>query len=114
MLTEDPMASVSRPEPNLLALGGEIDLNESPAVREALKGLIDQKLPNVVIDMSAVSYIDSSGLAVLIDAMQRVQSYGGRFLLCGLAESVRTVFEIARLDQVFKIVADKAAAMSGA
>ncbi len=101
------MATVSHPEPNLVSLEGEIDLHESPNVRDALKGLIEQKLPRVFVDMTQVGYIDSSGLAVLIDAMQRIQSYGGKFSLFGLRDSVRTVFEIARLDQVFKIYPDK-------
>jgi anti-sigma B factor antagonist len=104
------MATVSHPEPNTIALEGEIDLHESPGVREALKGLIEQRAPSVFVDLTGVTYIDSSGLAVLIDAMQRIQSYGGRFSLYGLRDSVRTVFEIARLDQVFRIFPDKTAA----
>ena len=60
--------------------------------------------PNrLVVDLSKVSYIDSSGLAVLIEAMQNVEAYGGRFFLAGLQENVRPIFEIARLDQVFII-----------
>ena len=108
------MASVTHPEPNLVVLEGEIDLHESPNVREALKGLIENKLNRVLVDMSAVTYIDSSGLAVLIDAMQRIQAYGGKFALFGLRDGVRTVFEIARLDQVFKIFASKDAASTAA
>ncbi len=106
------MASVSTPEPNLLVLEGEIDLHESPRVKEKLNPLIEQKHPRVLIDMTAVSYIDSSGIAVLIDAMQRLRAQGGQLALFGIQESVRNVFEIARLDQVFNIYADKAAASS--
>lgn len=105
------MATVSHPEPNLVALEGEIDLHESPTVRDALRGLIEQQLPRVMVDMSQVGYIDSSGLAVLIDAMQRIQAYGGKLSLFGLRDGVRTVFEIARLDQVFKIYPDKKTAL---
>jgi anti-sigma B factor antagonist len=107
------MATVSSPEPGVLALEGEIDLHESPAVREKLNPLIDAKLPRIVVDLSGVSYIDSSGLALFIEAMQRIQSYGGKFALCGLTATVRTIFEIARLDQVFQIFPDKAAAQAG-
>ena len=105
------MASVSNPEPNVLALEGEIDLHESPQIREAFAPLIAKKLPRLLIDLSGVSYIDSSGLAVFIDAMQRMQSYGGQLALFGLRESVRNIFKIARLDQVFKIFPDKNAAL---
>lgn len=106
------MATVSHPEPNLIALEGEIDLHESPAVRDALKTLIEQKTPQVLIDLSDVHYIDSSGLAVLIDAMQRIQAYGGKFALFGLRASVQNVFQIARLDQVFRIFPNKTAAIA--
>jgi anti-sigma B factor antagonist len=103
---------VTHPEPNVIALEGEIDLHESPNVREALRELIEQKMPRVFVDMGEVSYIDSSGIAVLIDAMQRIQAYGGRLALFGIRENVRAVFEIARLDQVFRIFPDKKAAIS--
>jgi anti-sigma B factor antagonist len=114
MLTEEnPMASVSNPEPHILALEGEIDLHESPHVKEQINPLIEQKLPKVFIDLSGVSYIDSSGIAVFIEAMQRIQAYGGKLGLFGIRKSVQTIFEIARLDQVFRIFPDKAAAESG-
>ncbi len=90
-------------QPELIPLEGEIDLHESPQVIERLNPLIARKLPHIHLDMSRVSYIDSSGLAAFIDAMQRIQAYGGEFALVAMRESVRKIFEISRLDQVFKI-----------
>jgi anti-sigma B factor antagonist len=75
-----------------------------------MQPLLAAKLPQIVVDLSQVSYIDSSGLALFIEAMQRVQAYGGTFVLCGLRESVSHIFNIARLDQVFRIFPDRAAA----
>jgi anti-sigma B factor antagonist len=89
--------------PNVLPLEGEIDLHVSPRVTAALGAMIDQKPERLVVDLSAVSYIDSSGLAVLIEGMQKVEEYGGKFVLAGLQEKVRPIFEMARLDQVFII-----------
>ena len=106
------MASYSKSEPNVLSLEGEIDLHESPQIREALTPMIERKLPRLLIDLTGVSYIDSSGLAVFIDAMQRVQSYGGQLALFGIGETVRNIFHIARLDQVFKIFPDKNTALA--
>ncbi len=101
-------------DPQILALEGEIDLHESPHLKDQINPLIDKKLSRVFIDMTGVSYIDSSGLAVLIDAMQRIHAYGGELLLFGIRENVRHIFEIARLDLVFKIFTDKAAALQSA
>lgn len=108
----DTLHAVSQPEPNIISLEGEIDLHESPNVREALRPLIEQKVPRIYVDMTQVGYIDSSGLAVLIDAMQRIANYGGKFGLIGIRPAVRTVLEIARLDQVFRVYPDRASAVS--
>jgi anti-sigma B factor antagonist len=95
--------SSSSREPEVVALEGEIDLHESPMLIERLNPLIARKLPRIHLDLSRVSYIDSSGLAAFIDAMQRIQAYGGEFALVSTGESVRRIFEISRLDQVFKL-----------
>ena len=95
---------MSLPEPpNVLPLEGEIDLHVSPRISTALAAMIDQKPPRLVVDLSKVTYIDSSGLAVLIEGMQNVEAYGGKFILAGIQENVKPIFEIARLDQVFII-----------
>ena len=99
--------------PNVLPLEGEIDLHVSPAIAASLARMIDKKPPKLVVDLSGVTYIDSSGLAALIEAMQNVEQYGGQFALAGLQETVRVIFEIARLDQVFRIFPDVDGAMSG-
>ncbi len=101
------MASISNPEPNILALEGEIDLHESPAVKERLRKMLESKPLRVFVDLTAVKYIDSSGLAVLIEAMQRINGYGGRLALYGIHANVQNIFHISRLDQVFHIFADK-------
>ena len=67
----------------------------------------------IIVDLSDVSYIDSAGLAALIQAMQKVEGYGGKFMLAGLQETVRSIFEISRLDQVFQIFPDADSALAG-
>jgi anti-sigma B factor antagonist len=99
--------SMSRkPQPNVLPLSGEIDLHVSPEVAQSLRAMIDEKPKQVVVDLTKVTYLDSSGLAVLIEGMQNVQKYGGRFGLAGVQDDVKHVFDIARLDQVFEIYPD--------
>jgi anti-sigma B factor antagonist len=92
--------------PDVLSLEGEIDLHVSPRVAISLRQMIAKKPKQLVVDLSRVSYLDSSGLAVLIEAMQNVEMYGGKFALAGMQETVRPIFDIARLDQVFRIFSD--------
>jgi anti-sigma B factor antagonist len=106
----DLMALTERP--NILPLEGEIDLHVSPDVAESLRTMTAKKPKEVVIDLTKVTYLDSSGLAVLIEAMQNVQEYGGRFAVAGVQESVKHIFDIARLDQVFQIFPDVDSALS--
>ncbi len=91
----------------LLELRGEIDLNEKPNVTARLDPLIEKQSPAIVVDLSEVSYVDSSGLAIFIDALQRIQRYGGKLVLAGLQNNVAMVFQIARLDKIFLIFDDR-------
>ena len=110
-------ASLSGPTPrrersNVFPLKGEIDLHVSPSVTASLNSMIEKKPELLVVDLSSVTYIDSAGLAALIGAMQRVEGYGGKFLLAGLQETMREIFQSSRLDQVFQIFQDADAALA--
>jgi anti-sigma B factor antagonist len=96
----------------ILAPEGEIDLHHSAALKQQLDEVLAASPPRLVLDLSGVSYVDSSGLAVMIEALQRVQGYGGRLILCGLRDGLRHIFSIARLDQVFSIHEDRSAALA--
>ncbi len=106
------MSAPSAEHPNVLPLEGEIDLHVSPGIAASLSTMVAQRPKQLIVDLSRVSYIDSSGLAVLIEAMQNVAQYDGKFALAGLQDSVRPIFEIARLDQVFRIFPDVEAALA--
>ena len=88
---------------NVLPLEGEIDLHVAPRLEGSLARITKKRPPQVVVDLSGVTFIDSSGLAVLIRAMQDIQKYGGKLTLSGMNDHVRPIFEMARLDQVFLI-----------
>jgi anti-sigma B factor antagonist len=93
---------MSIPEPpNVLTLEGALDLHVSPEVRASLREMIDKKPKRLVVDLSKVPYVDSSGLAVLIGAMQSLEHQGGLFMLAGAQDAVRMILESARLDQYF-------------
>jgi anti-sigma B factor antagonist len=98
--------------PNVLPLEGEIDLYVSPALTQSLNAMTEKKPERLVIDLSGATFIDSAGLSALILAMQTVETYGGRFFLTGLHETMRSIFEISRLDQIFQIFSDVDAALA--
>lgn len=87
----------------ILALSGEIDMQSSPAVRQLILDLVKTKVP-VVIDLSAVRYMDSSGVATLVEGLQNSKKLGQSFVLAAPSGSVLGVIKLARLDKVFRIV----------
>lgn len=84
-------------------LTGDIDLETSPLARQALLAAVDRGTP-VVVDMSGVSYMDSSGIASLVEAFQKAKSAGHEFSLEGVGGTVQKVLALARLDKVFRIL----------
>ena len=94
----------------ILALEGDIDLYQTPVVKEKLNELIDRKTERILVDLSRVNYIDSSGLALFIECLQRIATYEGKLGLFGLQPTVSHIFEIARLDQVLHIYPDETTA----
>jgi anti-sigma B factor antagonist len=108
-----PAASLpSQNHPNVLPLKGEIDLHVSRIVTESLNAMTEKKLEAIVIDLSRATYIDSAGLAALILAMQKVEAFGGKLFLSGLDQTMRSIFETSRLNQIFQIFPDVDAALA--
>ncbi len=84
-------------------LEGEIDFNNSPELRKSFIKLIENQAQKVVLDLEKVSYIDSSGLATLVEVLQKLKSSNGQLKLVNLQEKVRGVFEITKLEKLFEI-----------
>jgi len=87
----------------VLAVKGEIDLHTVPELREQLLGQLTTGTPIVVLDMADVSFIDSTGLSVLITALKRARSLGGDVKLRTPSHQTYKVLELTRLHQVFEI-----------
>ena len=92
----------------LIRLSGEVDLSWSQQVRHAVLEALETS-PAVGVELSQVSYIDSSGIAALVEGFQSARTHGNRFALVAISDAVRAVLELARLDRVFLIVPDSAA-----
>ncbi len=86
----------------IIELNGEVDLSCSPEARkQILKCLSDKN--NLLIDLSQVSYIDSSGVASLVEGYQTAKKKNLRFGLVSVSASAMSVLQLARLDKVFPI-----------
>lgn len=103
----------SRGEAMVVTPIGDVDLTASPVLRQALRQVQATKPGLLVIDLSNVSYMDSSGVATLVEAMQISRKNSTRMVLASLQDKVRSIFEIARLDTVFRIEASPDTAIGG-
>jgi anti-sigma B factor antagonist len=91
---------------------GEGDINSSPAIKKSFDKLIAAKTPKIVINLSKVTYVDSSGLATLVEILKNMKAYGGRLRLTNLSSKIKSLFEITKLEKLFEIMADEADAIS--
>ena len=82
---------------------GDIDTLQSTKLREVLKPILSSDTNKLIVDLSAVKYMDLSGIATLIEALQICKQADKSFGICGLNEGVRSIIELARLDTIFVI-----------
>lgn len=88
----------------VIDLKGQVDLFSSPKMRSAILEAINSKqVSRVAINLSEVSYIDSSGVASLVEGLQLARAKSCRLVLFGLQHGAREVLELARLDKIFEI-----------
>jgi anti-sigma B factor antagonist len=88
----------------VVSFEGDVDLEYSPTARQVLLDSVRQRR-NVLVDLSGVSYIDSSGVANLVEAFQLSRQRGTGFALVSVNAPAMRVLELARLDKVFTIYA---------
>lgn len=106
------MERVSSQGVETLLITGEIDMHASPTLRKELQACAASKVPTLLVDFSGVDYIDSSGLATLIEYVRSASAYGGKLALFGLQPKVRTIFELVRLNELFTIEDTREAALA--
>lgn len=97
----------------ILDLSGDIDLANSPAMRKALLGEIKEKrTPRVFLNLKNVRFIDSSGIASLVEGLKASRDLGSRLILYGLNKTVREVMQLSRLQKIFEIYEDEEQALA--
>jgi len=88
----------------ILDVSGRIDLSSSPNVRKALLlELREKHTPRVIMNLTGVNYIDSSGVASLVEGLKLARELNSRFILFGLNPLVREVLQLTHLLTVFEV-----------
>ena len=88
----------------LMRISGELDVAAAPELRRHLIDLVDEDVRQVTMDLAAVSFIDSSGLSVLVSCLKRLRERGGNLALRSPTANTMKVFEITGLTEIFAIV----------
>ncbi len=82
---------------------GDVDLSRSGEFQQSLLAVLDKKPERIVVNLAGVQYMDSSGVAGLVKLMGKARQQQVSFCLAALADRVRGIFEITRLDTIFEI-----------
>ena len=96
---------------HVITVAGEIHVSTAPRFSEQLNAAIQDDAPAVVLDLSDVDFIDSTGLSVLLNGLRRVTRQHGRMALVATNPTVLRLFEITRLDSTFDIRTSRAEAL---
>jgi anti-sigma B factor antagonist len=109
------LLTTARAEAGVLVLAtihGEVDLHNSPSLRKLLLDSLKRWQPKkLILNMAKVPYVDSSAIAVLVEALKELRRTQGRVMLIELQPRVKGLLEIARLDSIFVIVKDEREAL---
>ncbi|MEU0990615.1 STAS domain-containing protein [Streptomyces sp. NPDC005953] len=114
-MSDRTLTVTARPHPvgpHLLTLAGELDHHTGPRLREALDEIPFDSGAGLVIDLSGLTYCDSTGITLLVSAYQRAQNTSSPLSLAGLSPDLLRVFRIVGLDQVFTLEPSVEHAMS--
>ena len=103
----------TRNDVTVVAFAGNLDSNTSPQAQQALDGILAGGGRKMVVDFTALDYISSAGLRVLLGAAKRLSGAGGALRLFGLNETVREVFDISGFATILAVFPTEADALKG-
>jgi anti-sigma B factor antagonist len=98
----------------IVSVRGEVDVYSAPTLRKALQDSMDDEHPSLLVDLSDIAFIDSTGLGVLVAGQNKSSELGGKVDIVCNQERVLKLFRITGLDEVFGIFPTRAAARSAA
>jgi anti-sigma B factor antagonist len=89
----------------IVNVGGEVDIATCPQLRDLLNELVDRGIYQLVVDLDKVSFMDSSGIGVLVGVYRRIREHGGSLRLTGPSAEVRRVLELTRVTTILPVSA---------
>lgn len=92
-----------QPDSTVLAISGELDATTAPEIRPALDALAEEKPNRVIVDLTQLRLIDSSGVGAIVSLFKRVRANGGQFEVQGVNGQPLSIFQVLRLDKVFGV-----------
>ena len=105
-----PLSTRSVSNVDVISLTGRLDAAVAPEIREEIEAAVSEGNGKLLLDLSGVTFIDSSGLSVLVLALKSANARGGRVALCKVNSTVRSLLEMTRLHRVFQIFDDEKSA----
>jgi anti-anti-sigma factor len=86
-----------------VAVSGRLDTTNYTQLEKKLNDLVDNGRTRIILDCTRMDYVSSTGLRILLVYLKKITGLHGRFILCGLQESIREIFEISGFTRIFEI-----------
>lgn len=97
----------------IVKLSGEVDLYNASKIKDMIATHIkNSTAKNIIIDLNEVTYIDSTGIGTLISIKQMIQGANGELRLIHVTNSIKKIFELTKLNMLFKILDDEESAIA--
>jgi len=111
----EPFDVIVRPQPNLVIIDlyGEINAFADLQLSEAYTQAEEYKTPTIILNFSKVSYINSTGIALIVGLLGRARKTAQRLVVYGLSDHYAQIFRITRLAEYMKVYPDEASALAG-
>ena len=88
---------------HVVRVAGEVDMQSAPVLRRQLQELVEARAPLIIVNLGGIAYIDSAGIATLVECLQDVRKYKGNFRLAEPVPETLEILELAKLNKIFEI-----------
>jgi anti-sigma B factor antagonist len=95
----------------IIEIEGRLDTTNFSQLENKIMGNVDAGNINILVDCSDMDYVSSSGLRIFLMSLKKITGLNGQFVLCGLQESIREIFEISGFTSIFKIYTNQEEAL---